>query len=78
MGDPGGPGTFAAHNERMRIFRRFHGGVARVQIAVVMKMPLYLAAADTDTGGASMYRGGIDLPVLFPTARLVPCRFSRN
>lgn len=56
--------TFPAHDERMRRFRRDHGGTAGVGITAMMGMQLYVMPSIKDYGGSTGFLRTVDLPRL--------------
>lgn len=54
--------TFPAHDERIRHFRQNHGGIAGVEVAVMMRLPLYVMPAIKDYGGATGFFNAMELP----------------
>jgi len=61
---PGPHDTFPVHDERMRRFRRNHVGAAGVEVAVMMRLPLYIMPYIKDYGGSSGFLRTADLPRL--------------
>ena len=75
---PGRYSFFLAHDERMRSFRRAHGGIAGLEIAVKMRLPLYTIPATAGDAGGTMFISATDLPELIPVRRLPLHLFPGN
>jgi len=62
--------TFTAHDEQIRHFRRNHGGTAGIEVAVMMRLPLYVMMPVRDYGGSTGFISVKDLPGLMVMKRL--------
>ena len=54
--------SFPAHDKRIRHFRQNHGGIAGVEAAVMMRLPLYVMPFIKDYGGANGLFNAMELP----------------
>jgi hypothetical protein len=75
---PGRHDTFPAHDERMRYFRRNHGGTAGVDAAIMMRLPLYVMPSIEDYGGSAELIDAMDLSGLLVMKRLPPRILTGN
>jgi len=66
---PGQYDTFPAHDERMRHFRRNHRATAGVDVAVMMRLPLYVMSLTKDYGGTTGFIDAMNLPGLMVMKR---------